>query len=102
MVREYSSTKFATRGSPSSKYVKNVKKGSLGWVFMVLRLIHRLDVYLKPLFLAHVKRIYINILLIYSQMKFQLYQSHSLTAIGLKSGKKSIKWVSVGSLETSM
>ena len=31
-------------------------------------------------------------ILIYSQMRFQ---PHSLTAIGLKSGKKSIKWVSV-------
>ena len=36
----------------------------------------------------------------YSQMKFQLYQSHSMTAIGLKSGKKSINWVSVDILET--
>ena len=32
-------------------------------------------------------------ILIYSQTKFQLYQSHSLTATGLKSGKKSINWV---------
>ena len=36
---------------------------------------------------------------IYSQMRFQLYHSHSLTAIGLKSGKKSINWVSVAILE---
>ena len=35
-----------------------------------------------------------------SQMRFQLYQSHIMTAIGLKSGKKSINWVSVGILET--
>ena len=37
---------------------------------------------------------------IYSQMGFQLSHSHSLTAIGLKSGKKSINWVSVGIVET--
>ena len=30
----------------------------------------------------------------------QLYQSHSLTAIGLKSGKTSITWVSVGISDT--
>ena len=40
-------------------------------------------------------------ILIYSQMRFQLYLLHSLTAIGLKSGKESINWVSVGILETS-
>ena len=34
-------------------------------------------------------------ILIYSQMKFQLYQSHSMTTIGLKSRKKSINSVSV-------
>ena len=39
-------------------------------------------------------------ILIYSHVRFQLYQSHSMTAIGLKSGKKSINWVSVGILET--
>ena len=39
-------------------------------------------------------------LIIYSQMRFQLYQSHRLTAIGLQSAKKSINWVSVGNLET--
>ena len=39
-------------------------------------------------------------ILIYSHMRFQRYQSHSMTAIGLKSGKKSINWVSVGILET--
>ena len=37
---------------------------------------------------------------IYSQMGFQFYQSHRVTAMGLKSGKKSINWVSVGILET--
>ena len=36
----------------------------------------------------------------YSQMRFQLSQSHTLTAKGLKSGKKSINWVSLGILET--
>ena len=39
-------------------------------------------------------------ILIYSQMRFQLYQSHSLTVTGLKSGKKSINWVFVGDFET--
>ena len=39
-------------------------------------------------------------IIIYSQMRFQLYQSHRLTAIVLQSGKKSINWVSVGNLET--
>ena len=29
-------------------------------------------------------------------MRFQLYQLQGCTAIGLKSGKKSINWVSVG------
>ena len=37
-------------------------------------------------------------IIIYSQF----YQSYSLTAIGFKSGKKSINWVSVGILETSI
>ena len=32
---------------------------------------------------------------IYSQMRFQLYQVHIKTVIGLKSGKKSINWGSV-------
>ena len=41
-------------------------------------------------------------IIIYSQMGFQLYKSHSLTVAGLKSGKKSKNWVSVGILETSM
>ena len=41
-----------------------------------------------------------NLLIIYSQMRFQLYQSHRLTAIGIQSDKKSINWVSVGNLET--
>ena len=35
-------------------------------------------------------------ILIYSHVRFQLYQSHSMTAIGLKSGKKSTNWVAVG------
>ena len=49
----------------------------------------------KPWFLAHTK---MNIL--YSQMRFQLYQAHIMSVIGLKSDKKSINWVSVGILET--
>ena len=36
---------------------------------------------------------------IYSQMRFQIYQSHCLTATGLKSGKKSMNLVSMGILE---
>ena len=55
-------------------------------------LTYMLNVYLKPWFLAHGKK---NIL-IYSQMRFQLYQAHIMTVIGLKSGKKSINWGSVG------
>ena len=39
-------------------------------------------------------------IIIYSHMRFQLYQSHGLTTIGLQSGKKSIKWVSAANLET--
>ena len=39
-------------------------------------------------------------IIIYSQMRFQLYESHRLTAIGLQSGKKSINWVSAGNSET--
>ena len=39
-------------------------------------------------------------IIIYSQMRFKLYQSHRLIAIGLQKGKKSINWVSVGNLET--
>ena len=41
-------------------------------------------------------------IIIYSQMGFQLYQPHNLTVTGLKNGKKSKYWVSVGLLETSM
>ena len=38
----------------------------------------------------------------HSQMGFQLHQSHSLTVTGLKGGKKSKYWVSVGLLAISM
>ena len=41
-------------------------------------------------------------IIMYSQMGFQLYQSHRLTVTGLKSGKMFKYWVSVGLLETSM
>ena len=58
-------------------------------------LAYMLNVYLKPWFLAHEKK---NIL-VCSQMRFQLYQLHIMIVIGLKSGKKSINWVSVGILE---
>ena len=40
--------------------------------------------------------------IIYFQMGFQLYQSHSLTVKELKSGKQSKYRVSVGLLETSI
>ena len=33
-------------------------------------------------------------------MRFQLYQSHTMIAIGLESGKNPINWVSVGILDT--
>ena len=52
---------------------------------------YMLNVYLKPWCLAHEKRT-----LVYSRMRFQLYQAHIKTVIGLKSGKKSINWGSVG------
>ena len=45
-------------------------------------LIHRLNVSLKPLFLAHKKNI-----IMYFQMGFQLDQSHRLTVTGLKMAK---------------
>ena len=41
-------------------------------------------------------------IIMYSQMRFQLYQPHSLTVAGIRSGKKSKYWVFVGLLETSM
>ena len=41
-------------------------------------------------------------IIMHSQMGFQLNQSHSLTVTGLKGGKKSKYWVSVGLLEISI
>ena len=41
-------------------------------------------------------------IIMYYQMGFQLHQSHSLTVTGLKGGKKSKYWVSVGLLEISI
>ena len=41
-------------------------------------------------------------IIMHSQMGFQLNQSHSLTVTGLKGGKKSKYWVSVGLLEILM
>ena len=55
-------------------------------------LTYMLNVYSKPWFLTHEKK---NLLL-YFQMRFQLYQGHIVTVIGLKSGKMSINWGSVG------
>ena len=54
----------------------------------------------KRLFKALIFLICKENIIIYSHMRFQLYQSHGLTVIGLQSGKKSINWVSVGNLET--
>ena len=45
-VAELYKTTFADMQSYRTKYVKNVEKGTLGWVFRVL--IYRLNVYLKP------------------------------------------------------
>ena len=42
-----------------------------------------------------------NNILIFSQMRLQLYQSHSFTAKGLKSGQKSINWFSLAIIEIS-
>ena len=39
---------------------------------------------------------YKNNILISSQIRFELYQSHSLTVTGLKSSKKSKYWVFMG------
>ena len=75
-----------------TKYVKNVGNGSLEWVFMVLK--HRLNVFKALIFLTCKNNI------IYSQMRFHLCQSLSLTVLGLKRGNKSINWVSMGILET--
>ena len=41
-------------------------------------------------------------IIMHSHMGFQLNQSHSLTVTGLKGGKKSKYWVSVGLLEILM
>ena len=62
-------------------------------------LMQKLNVYLKPLF--SVQSCKKNII-IYSQMRFQLYQSYSLTVTGLKIDKKEKYRVSVGLLETSI
>ena len=50
-------------------------------------LTYTLNVYVKPWFLAREKN---------SQVRFQLYQAHIMTVIGVKSGKKSRNWGSVG------
>ena len=69
------------------------ERSPLGRLFRGL--IYMLNIYLKPWFLAQ------NIIkYIYSHMRFPLSQLNIMTAIGLKSGKKSMNWVSVGILET--
>ena len=40
-------------------------------------------------------------IIMHSQVGFQLNQSHSLTVTGLKGGKKSKYWVSVGLLDVA-
>ena len=54
---------------------------------------------IKCLFEALVFGTYKRNILTYSHMRLQLYQSHSTKVIGLKFGKTSIHWVSVGILE---
>ena len=53
----------------------------------------------KHLFKALIFLICKQNIIIYSQMRFQLYQSHHIIATGFQSGKKSKNWVSVGILE---
>ena len=49
----------------------------------------------KCLFKALIFHTYEKSIFIYSQMRFQLSQSHSMAAIRFNSGKKTINWVSV-------
>ena len=64
-------------------------------VYGFYTVLQRINIFKASIFLTCKRNI-----IIYSQIRFQLYQSHHLTAIGLQIGKKSIHWVSVGSLET--
>ena len=73
-------------------------------MWKMLKRVIRVGVYgpltqVKYLFKALIFPTCIQNINIYSQMRFQLYHLHLLTALGLK-GKKSINWVSVGILET--
>ena len=68
--------------------------GSVGPIVHLIGCINTIKCLFKALIFTHVKNI-----LIYSELGFQLYQSHSLIALGLKSGKKSMNWVSGGILE---
>ena len=87
--------KFETSDLPflsyRAKYVKNVLKGSLRWVG-VKGPHTQVKCPLEALIFGTCKK---NIIM-YSQMRFQLYQSHSLTVTGLKIGKKSKYWVFMG------
>ena len=74
---------------------KNVKKGHLGDVYDPHTQVKCL---LKALIFGTCRKD----IIMHSQMGFQLHQSHSLTVTGLKGGKKSKYWVSVGLLEISM
>ena len=74
----------------------NLKKRPLGILFWDL--IYRLNIYLKPCFFGRCKKNIIKYM--YSHTRFRLSQLNIMTAIGLKSGKKSINWASVGILET--
>ena len=85
----------AARTAQWTTITKNVEKGHLVSVYGP----HTQDkCLLKALIFGTFKK---NIIM-YSQLRFQLYQLHSLTVTGLKSGKISKYWVSVGLLETSM
>ena len=78
-----------------AKYGKNVKKDTWASVYGAHTQVKCL---LKTLIFGICKKD----IIMHSQMGFQLHQSHSLTVTGLKGGKKSKYWVSVGLLEISM
>ena len=63
-------------------------------------IIHGSHMHVKCLLKALVFGTWKKNILIYSQMRFQLYQLHTMTVIGLKNGKKSINWGPVGIYET--
>ena len=72
--------------------MKNVEKHHSIGLFNVLK--HRLNVYQRPRFLEH-GRTYSCSLMI-----FHLDERYNVRVMALKSGKKSLNWVSVGNFET--